>query len=185
MQKMAKLSPKIKAIQDQHKNDKQKAQVQVMNLYKKEKINPLSGCLPMLVPIPVFIALFSLFRDMNELNFQSFLWINNLAAPDTVYILPFNIPFLGLENINATALNILPLLMAAITIVQSSLQPQQPSTSENQQTQMKMMKYFMPVMLLFIAWKMPSGLVLYWTVQSLFSSVHTIIVQKLLQKSDA
>jgi len=168
MAKMQQLQPKINAIKQNHKNNPKQAQVETMNLYKKEKINPLSGCFPMLIPIPLFIALYFVFLNMIELNGQSFLWIDDLTLPDTVYTLPFSIPFLG------SGVKILPFLMVISSIFQSMFTPQ--SSGSGQQA--KMMKYIFPAVFFFICWNLPSALVLFWTLNGLFSFLQTLLVKK-------
>lgn len=172
MQKMQQLSPKMDEIRKKYKNDSQKVNTEMMALYRKEKINPASGCLPMLIPIPIFIALYSLFRSMVELDQESFLWIKDLALPDTVYRLPFSIP-LGIGH----NLNILPIIMTVTSYLQSFTTPQT-ATSESQKQQMLILKWGMPIMFLFILWNMPSALVLFWTLQNLFSWIQAIVTRK-------
>jgi len=172
MQKMQQLTPKMDEIRKKYKNDSQKVNAEMMALYRKEKINPASGCLPMLIPIPIFIALYSLFRSMVELDQETFLWIKDLALPDTVYRLPFNIP-LGIGH----NLNILPIIMTITSYLQSFTTPQT-ATSESQKQQMVILKWGMPIMFLFILWNMPSALVLFWTLQNLFSWIQAIVTRK-------
>jgi len=171
MKKMQALAPKIEEIKIKHKNDPKKLNEETMGLYKKHKINPLGGCLPMLLPIPIFFALYSLFQNMIELNGKSYLWIADLALPDTIATLPFSVPILGND------LNILPIIMTLATILQSMFTPQG-TTAQNSQ-QAVMMKYLFPIMFLFICWNMPSGLVLYWTAQAFFTFVHSFIMVKI------
>jgi YidC/Oxa1 family membrane protein insertase len=161
MQKMQSLKPKIDEIQKTHKGDAQKVNQATMALYQKEKVNPLSGCLPMLIPMPVFFALFSLFSNMIEMDHQSFLWIKNLSLPDMAFRLPFEIPFIG------HYLNLLPIIMTITQVVQSVRTPQ-PDSSANA-TQTFIFKYIFPFMFLFILWSMPSALVLFWTLQNIVS----------------
>ncbi len=171
MQKMQQLSPKMEEIRKKYKNDSKKVNAEMMALYKKEKINPASGCLPMLIPIPIFIAMYSLFRNMIELDQESFLWIKDLALPDTVYRFSFNIPLIG-HN-----LNILPIIMTVTSYLQSFTTPQT-ATTESQRQQMMILKYGMPIMFLFILWNMPSALVLFWTLQNLFSWIQALVTKK-------
>ena len=148
---------------------------EIMLLYKKEKVNPLSGCLPMLLPLPVFFALYSLFQGMVELRGESFLWIEDLTRPDVIYTLPFGIPFLG------RTVHILPILMVVSQLVQSIfLTPSTKKTDGNvsssaMRQQVFLMKYVMPIFFFFICWPMPSALVLFWTVQNLFSITQSML----------
>lgn len=148
MKKMQRIQPLVTQIREKHKDNPQKMNQEIMLLYREHKVNPMSGCLPMLVQIPVFIALFTMLRSAIELRFASFLWIRDLSEPERLFasVLPFG------------GLNILPLLMTATTIVQQKLTP---STGDPQQQKIMM---WMPVMFLFMFYGMPSALVLYWTV---------------------
>lgn len=171
MQKMQALNPKVEEIRKKYKNNAQKAQVEIMGLYRKEKINPAMGCFPMLIPIPIFFALYVLFQNMTELNNAPFLWIENLAYPDQLATLPFALPLVGAH------FNLLPLLMAVSQYFQSALTPQT-SNNEMAQTQAKMMKYFLPIFFLFICWNLPSALVLFWFVQNIFAIFQTLLTKK-------
>ena len=165
MHKMQLLAPKMKHIKAQHKNNMQKANQEIMALYKKEKVNPMGGCLPMLIPIPIFIALYSLFQNMVELKGESFLWITDLTKPDIVFSLPISLPFLG------QSIHFLPILMMVSQFAQSFLtpQPQNPSADASAMKQQAfLMKYFMPIFFFFICWSMPSALILFWTAQNIF-----------------
>ncbi|OHD59123.1 MAG: hypothetical protein A2096_00570 [Spirochaetes bacterium GWF1_41_5] len=168
MMKMQTLGPKQEEIRKIYKNDAAKMNQEIMNLYKKEKINPLGGCLPMLIPLPVIFALYGLFKNMVELRGETFLWIRDLAEPDTLFTLPFSIPFLGSD------FNLLPIIMTLASIGQTMLTPQVQGNSQSAQ-QTKMMNIMMPIMFFVIFWKMPSALVLYWTLQSLLRIIQTLI----------
>lgn len=158
MKRMQQIQPEIKALQAKYgKSNPQKLQQETMKLYKEKKVNPMGGCLPMFVQIPVFIALFTVLRNAIELRYAGFLWVSDLSAPENLFA--GQIPFVG-------SLNILPLLMSASMMWQQKLTPQVASTPEQQQQQ-KMMMFMMPIMMLFFFYKMPSGLVLYWTTSQL------------------
>lgn len=151
MKAMQKFQPMMTKLREKYKDDAQRLNQEMMKLYKEHKINPLAGCLPMLVQIPVFFALFAMLRSSIELRGASFLWIKDLSQPDTVaHLLGF-------------PLNPLPLVMGISMIWQMKLTP---SGGDPKQQQMMM---FMPLMFLFICYKMSSGLVLYWTVQQFLS----------------
>lgn len=158
MQRMQKLQPELKKLQEQFKDDPRKLQHEQMLLYRKHGVNPLGGCMPVLLQIPIFIALYQALSNAIELWGASFWWIKDLSLPDTVAHLPFNIPFLG------DAINPLPLLMTAATIGQQILTPHTGDKSQKQ------MMYIMPVMFLFFFYNMPSGLVLYWFVSQMLSA---------------
>lgn len=163
MRKMQALQPQLKEIQAKYKDNPQRAQQEVMKFYKENKVNPMGGCLPMLIQIPVFIALFVVLRSAIELRFSKFLWIRDLSEPEN--LLAGAVPLVG-------SLNILPLLMAATMVWQQKMTP-----GGGDPQQQKMMMIMMPIMMLFICYTMPSGLVLYWTVSNLI-----MIVQMLIKK---
>lgn len=162
MQRMQKLQPELKALQEKYKGEPQKLQQEQMLLYRKHGVNPMGGCLPILLQIPIFFALYSALNNSVELWGTAFWYIKDLTMPDTVYTLPFNIPFLG------DGVNPMPLLMTAATIIQQALTPH---TGDKTQ---KQMMYLMPIIFLGIFYKMPSGLVLYWFVNQLLSAVQML-----------
>jgi YidC/Oxa1 family membrane protein insertase len=144
MAQMKKLNPRIQQLKERHKDDKQKLQQAMMELYKTEKINPLGGCLPILIQIPVFIALYWVLLESVELRQAPWaLWIKDLAAPDPFFVLP--------------------ILMGASMLAQQWLNPQ-----PLEDLQKKVM-YALPVVFTFMFLWFPSGLVLYWVVQNLLS----------------
>jgi YidC/Oxa1 family membrane protein insertase len=163
MKKMAALQPMIKELQERHKANPQKMQQEMMALYRENKVNPLSGCLPLLIQIPVFIALFVVLRSAIELRFASFLWIHDLSEPENLFadVLPF-------------PLNTLPLLMAATMFLQMKLTP-----SAGDPAQQKIMMIMMPAMMLFFLYSYPAGLALYWTTQNIL-----MIIQQLMNQRD-
>jgi|KBSMisStaDraftv2_1062788.scaffolds.fasta_scaffold108533_1 YidC/Oxa1 family membrane protein insertase len=142
MAKMKVIAPKMKALQEQYKNDKQQLQVKMMEMYKTEKINPLGGCLPILVQIPVFIALYWVLLSAVELRHAPWiLWIHDLSAPDPYYVLP--------------------VIYAVTAYLQVKLSPT-PITDPVQAKVMQIMPVAFSVLFLFF----PSGLVLYWLVNN-------------------
>ncbi len=166
MKKMQALQPKIKALQEHHKNDQAKLSKEMMELYKRNKVNPMSGCLPMIFQIPVFIAFYQVLAQTAELQGEPFIfWIRDLSEPDHAWMLPFALPILG------DAINILPFLMIGSMIWQQRLTPQ--SGAPEQQ---KMMM-FMPIVFGVMFYKLPSGLVLYWFVNNLLSIFHQLFIK--------
>ncbi|MEI8242813.1 MAG: membrane protein insertase YidC [bacterium] len=151
--RMRDVQPKIKAVQEQFKDEPHKLQQEIWKVYRENKVNPFSSCLPMLVQLPVFIALYTVLRSAVELRFAPFLWVADLSEPENLFagVLPI-------------AVNILPLLMAAVTIVQSKLTP-----AMGDPMQQKMMTWMMPLMMLFFFYSMPSALSLYWTVSTILA----------------
>ncbi|NOU36580.1 MAG: membrane protein insertase YidC [Kiritimatiellaceae bacterium] len=163
MRKMQALQPQLKEIREKFKDNPQRMQQETMAFYKENKVNPLGGCLPMLIQIPVFIALFVVLRSAVELRFSKFLWISDLSEPENLFA--GMIPVVG-------SLNILPLLMTVTTIWQQKMTP-----SAGDPQQQKIMAIMMPLMMLFFFYTMPSGLVLYWTTSNLI-----MIVQMMIKK---
>ena len=160
MKKMQTLQPLMKEINEKYKDNPQEKQKKTMELYKKHKINPVSGCLPIVIQLPIFIALYTAFSDAYELWKSPFIygWINDLAQPDTIYTFAKTTPVLGGFNIN-----VLPVLMTVTQFLQSRF-----TVVSGDDSQKKMMQ-FMPLLMLFFFWSMPSGVVLYWTIQNILS----------------
>jgi YidC/Oxa1 family membrane protein insertase len=169
--KMQLIQPKVQELNKQYAKDPQLKQRKLMELYKKEGINPLGGCLPLVLQMPFFFALFQTLPYIVELKDVSFLWIRDLSSPDTI---------LNINLYITDQLNILPLIMTATSIWQSILQ----KTDGGDQKQQRMMM-FLPVVFLFIFYKMPSGLVLYWTVQNLLQIVMQYFANKKVEKQKA
>jgi len=176
MKRMQEIQPEIKALQEKYKkSNPQMLQQETMKLYKEKKVNPMGGCLPMFVQIPVFIALFTVLRNAIELRYAGFLWIADLSTSENLFA--GQIPFVG-------SLNILPLLMSLSMIWQQKLTPQAATTPEQIQQQ-KMMMFMMPIMMLFFFYKMPSGLVLYWTTSNLLMIAQTSLRNLKKKKAEA
>ena len=178
--KMAALNPKIQEIRTRLKAKPDKMNQEIAELYRREKINPLSGCLPLLLQIPVFFALYNLLNSYFELRGAMFIpgWIPDLSVPEAVINFPFTIPLLGW-----TALRALPLLMVASQLLQGKFT--QPADQSQAGAQMKLMTYALPIVFLFILYDMPSGLVLYWTVQNILSILQQLYINSLKKKRDA
>jgi YidC/Oxa1 family membrane protein insertase len=178
--KMAALNPKIQEIRTRLKAKPDLMNKEIAELYRREKINPLSGCLPLLLQIPVFFALYNLLNSYFELRGAMFIpgWIPDLSVPEAVLNFPFTIPLLGW-----TALRALPLLMVASQLLQGKFT--QPADQSQAGAQMKLMTYALPIVFLFILYDMPSGLVLYWTVQNILSIFQQLYINSLKRKKDA
>jgi len=156
MKTMQKLQPKMAKLKEKYKDDKQMQQQEMIKLYQTYKVNPVSGCLPMLIQIPVFFALYKVLLQTIELRHAPFfLWITDLSAPDRLPI-GFDIPFLG-------GIPVLTLLMGASMFLQQKMTP-----ATGDPTQQKVMM-FMPVIFTFMFLNFASGLVLYWFVNNLLS----------------
>lgn len=162
MKRMAALQPQMKLLQEKYKDDPAKMNKKMMEFWKEHKVNPMGGCLPMLLQMPVFIGFFYMIQSAIELRGAGFLWIPDLSKPDTLFVVA-GFPF-----------NLLPLLMGATMLWQSHLTPPSPGMDPMQQ---KMMRY-LPLIFLFMLYNFSAGLTLYWTVQNLLS-----IAQMKLTKS--
>ncbi|MDB6122302.1 MAG: Membrane protein insertase YidC [Pedosphaera sp.] len=167
MKRMQALQPQIKALQEKYKDEPQKLTQKQMEFWKKNKVNPLSGCLPMLLQIPVFFGFYRMLQSAIELRGAPFLWIGDLSKPDTIFFIP------GLDF----PVNPMPLIMGATMLWQTSMTPPSPGMDPSQQ---KIMRY-MPLMMLFFLYNFSSGLALYWTVQNLL----TVLQTKLTKTQDA
>jgi YidC/Oxa1 family membrane protein insertase len=159
MKRMQVLAPEMKALKEKYKDDMQKFTQKQWELYRKHKVSPMSGCLPMAIQMPVFIGFFTMIRSAIELRGARFLWIADLSKPDTLFMIPgTHFPF-----------NLLPLLMGGSMLWQSHLTPPSPGMDP---AQAKMMRY-MPLMFLVFLYTYSSGLALYWTVNNVLTVVQT------------
>jgi YidC/Oxa1 family membrane protein insertase len=175
MYKMQKLQPLLEQLREKYKKDKQKMGQEQMALFKKHGVNPMSGCLPIVLQLPIFYALFRTLQLSFEMRQAPFiLWMQDLSQPDRMLTLNFALPFLG-NDINA-----LPIIMTAASVFQMRLMPK--STDPAAQQQQKLMKY-MPIMFAFVLYHMPSGLVLYWTVSTILSIGEQLLIKRMLSKA--
>ena len=180
MRRMQLVNPKIERIREQYKDNPEKLNAEIMAIYKKEKINPLGGCLPMLLPFPLLIAFFYLMQSMVELRNTPFLWITDLSSPDKLFVFPAGVPILGGLNFN-----LFPILMAITSYLSMKLQPSSSAgTSGSAATQMKMMSTIFPLMMLVLFYNFASGLALYWTAQNVFGVAQQFITAKWLNKNE-
>jgi YidC/Oxa1 family membrane protein insertase len=171
MERMRALSPKLKEIQAKYADDRPKQSEQTMALYKSEGVNPLGGCLPMLLQFPVFIGLFYALRSTIDLRQSPFFgWIDDLSAPETL----FEIPGVGLP------IRVLPLIMGATMVLQQKITPMQADPA-----QAKMMMTVMPIMMTFVFYQFPSGLVLYWMVSNVLAITHQLIIGRGMRTKQA
>jgi len=179
MAKMATLNPKMTEIRTRLKDKPDKMNQEIAELYRREKINPLSGCLPMLLQMPVFIALYNLLGNYFQLRGALFIpgWIPDLSVPEFVLTFPFAIPFLGTE------LRLLPLLMVASQLLSSKF-TQPTGTTQQGGAQAKLFAYALPLVFLFMLYNMASGLVLYWTVQNILSTAQQVYINRLRKKRE-
>lgn len=169
MNDMRKLQPLMQELREKYKDDKVRLNQETMALYRTYKINPLGGCLPMLIQLPVFFALYRMLYQAIELRHAPFFgWINDLSAPDRLFHFGFKIPFMN----EPYGIPVLTLIMGATMLLQQKMTPQ-----AGDPTQAKMMM-LMPVVFTFIFINFPSGLVLYWLVGNIVSIAQQYFTQK-------
>lgn len=170
MKRMSKLKPEMDKIREKFGDDPQKMNTETMGLYRKYGINPIGGCLPMLLQIPVFFGFFKMLQYAVELRHQPFLWVNDLSQPDTLKFidLPFALPLLG----SHIPINILPVVMMITSVLQMRMMPK--TGDQNQQRMMQ----FMPLLFFFFCYNYASALALYWTTQNIFSIIQTWIMNR-------
>ena len=152
MKEMKKLQPELEKIKEKYANDKQMLNIKTMELYKEHKVNPMGGCLPLLIQFPILIALFGVLRNGIIPQDSSFLWLK-LSDKDPYYILPF--------------------LNGAVSFFQQKLMG-----SADSNPQMKNMMYIFPIMMIYISYRMPSGLQLYWLTSSILAVVQQYFIMK-------
>ena len=152
MKEMKKLQPELEKIKEKYANDKQMLNIKTMELYKEHKVNPLGGCLPLLLQLPILFALFGVLRNGIIPKDSSFLWLK-LSVPDPFYVLP--------------------VLNGAVSFFQQKLMG-----SADSNPQMKNMMYIFPIMMIMISYKMPSGLQLYWLTSSILAVVQQYFIMK-------
>ena len=158
--RMASIQGPMAELKEKHKDNPQKMQQETLKLFKEHQVNPVAGCLPMLIQMPIFLGLFFMLRTASELRFESFLWVSDLSLPDTQFV------------VGGFPINILPMIMGVTMFLQMSMMPVSPTADPMQQKIFK----FLPFIFLIFLYNFSSGLVLYWTVQNIL----TIIQQKII-----
>jgi YidC/Oxa1 family membrane protein insertase len=161
MKRMSKLQPKMKELKEKYTDDPNKLNTEMMGLYRKYGINPLGGCLPMFIQIPIFFGFFRMLDYAVELRDQPFLWVSDLSQPDT------------LTYVAGIPINLLPIVMAATSAIQMAMMPK-----TGDKTQQRIMM-FMPLMFFFFCYNYASALALYWTTQNIFSIGQTYLMNKI------
>jgi YidC/Oxa1 family membrane protein insertase len=174
--KMKVLRPEIDQLRAKYGNDQQQMSMEQMKLFREAGVNPMGGCIPGLLQIPIFFALYSFFNSNVALRGESFLWAEDLSQYDSILNLPFSIPFYGdhvsLFTITATLTSFL------ISLYSMSMTPDQGNPV------LKWMPYFFPIMLLFIFNKLPSGLTWYYTVSNIITLVLQFVIQNYIINHD-
>lgn len=156
------IQPKMKALQEKYKDDKQRLNMELANLYKSEGVNPLAGCLPLLIQMPIMIGIFYGIRDYNYAAHPeivtSFLWLADISKADPTYVLP---------------------VLSALT---TFIQTKQTMPANGGGAQNKMMMYFMPLFIGYISLTFPAGLVLYWVVMNIMQIAQQSIMNRAAAK---
>jgi YidC/Oxa1 family membrane protein insertase len=153
------LKPEMEKVNERHKDDPQAKQKAIFDLYKEHKVNPVGGCLPMLVQMPIFVALYNVLANSIELRKEPFfLWISDLSVPDNIATI-FGMP-----------IHVLPILMGVTMLIQQRLTPSDPRQAA--------LMYIMPIMMLFFFYTLPSGLVLYWTISNVLQIGQQVITNR-------
>ena len=174
-EKMKIISPMLLELNEKYKNDPQKAKIEQINLYRTMGVNPLSGCLPMLLQTPLFIALFSIIPNYFNFRNQNFLWIKDISSFDSIYTLSFSIPFYG------NHISLLAILMVISTIGYMLMSS---NDNLNQQSSSKYIPYLFSFLFLFIMNSMPASLNLYYLFSNILTILQRSIISKFVNKQD-
>ncbi|CAM3024001.1 membrane protein insertase YidC [Hathewaya histolytica] len=162
MMKSSEVQSEVKKIQQKYKADPQRANQEVMKFYKENGINPMAGCLPLLIQMPILIALYGVFNNLSGIQGVSFLWLKDLASPDKTYILP--------------------ILAGVSQFVVGKLTPTSSTGDSAQQAQMKTMNVVMPAMIAFMTLPLKSALGLYWVVSNIIQGLQSLLVYFLIKR---
>ena len=173
--KMSEVQPKMQALQRKYANDKETLNIKMAELYKEEKFNPMGGCLPMLIQMPIIMGLFALLRN-------PMMYMN-----DNSMIFAYHEPFIWIADLSQPDLWILPIIAGVATFISFSMTQALSDTEANHQMNgmMRMMKYIFPIMILWMARSFPSGLALYWAVSQviqIFFNIHMASIRKKLKR---
>ena len=160
--RMAKLQPHMAAMREKYKDNPAKLQAETLRIFKENKVNPVGGCIPVLITIPFFVGIFAMLQSTSELRFAPFLWAHDLSAPDTV------------GHAFGISINIMPLLMGATMIFQQRLTPT-PSVDPAQQTMFKVMPWIFTL----FCYSFPAGVALYSTINGLFTIGQQMIINRM------
>ncbi len=169
MAKTRVLKPELDALKEKYGNDMQKIQSEQMNLYRQVGVNPLSGCIPMLLQMPILFAMFQFIPHAIELRHQSFLWASDLSTYDSIMTLPFKLPGYG------NHVSLFTLLMTLSTILYTWINSQSTATMQGP---MKSMQYFMPVIFMFVLNSYPAGLTFYYFVSNIVSFAQIALIRR-------
>lgn len=168
MKKMSSLQPEIQKLKTKYENDPTRMQQETMKLYKEKGVNPMGGCLPLVVQMPFFIALYSaLGNSLDMWNTPFLLWITDLSTPETLF------------TVAGFDVRLLPIIMTITSFFQQKVSTVDTGAGDQQQMMLKMM----PVILLFVFWSFPSGLIIYWSIQNVLQVGHQLIVNNMKKKT--
>jgi len=173
MKKMSALQPALKELQEKYKDNPAKLQSELGRIYKEAGVNPIGGCLPVLLQMPLLFAMFYVFRSSIQLRQHSFLWAKDLSVPDSIFDFGFAIPMYG------SHIAVFPILMAVTVYLQQKITP---TTQSNEQ--MKVMMYMFPAMMLLFFNNMPAGLGLYYLMFNIFSVAQQYYINKTTTAAD-
>ena len=176
---MQDVQPKIQALQAKYKSNPEKLNKEMAELYKTEGVNPMAGCLPLLIQFPIFIAMYNLFNTHFDLRGAMFIagWIPDLSMPETIWnFAPTRIPILGWSDIR-----LLPIIYLASQIFYAKFTQQPGATQSQTQTQMKLMMYGMPIVFFFILYDVPAGLLVYWIISNLITIAQQLVINNILK----
>jgi YidC/Oxa1 family membrane protein insertase len=173
MKKMSALQPALKELQEKYKDNPAKLQGELGRIYKEAGVNPLGGCLPVLLQMPLLYAMFYVFRSSIQLRQQGLLWVKDLSIPDSILDFGFSIPMYG------DHIAVFPMLMAVTVFVQQKITP----TAQTNE-QMKIMVYMFPAMMLLFFNNMPAGLGLYYLMFNVFSVAQQFYINKTTTTDD-
>lgn len=181
MLRMQQIAPEVTAIQDKYKKDPKKAQIEIMNLYRERGVNPMTGCLPLLIQMPFLIGMFDLLKSTFELRGASFIpgWIDNLTSPDVLFSWSTPIFFIGNQ------FHLLPFLLGGVMFLQQRMMstlPKDPSQWTEQQRQQRMMGSMMTVIFTVMFYNFPSGLNIYWLSSMILGILQQWWMQRGMQK---
>ena len=158
--RMSKIQGPMAELKEKYKDNPQKIQQETLKLFKEHQVNPVAGCLPMIIQMPIFLGLFYMLRTASELRHEPFLWVADLSMPDTIAV------------VGGFPVNLLPLIMGVTMFLQMSMMPVSPTADPMQQKIFK----FLPFVFLIFLYNFASGLVVYWTMQNIL----TIVQQKII-----
>ncbi len=171
MKEMQLLQPHIEELRKIYKDNPQKLNKEILELYRQHKVNPLGGCLPLLLQMPIFFALYQALSRSVVLRGASFLWIKDLSEPDRLFLLPASLPVLGNE------INVLPILMTIGMFIQQKISTV--ATTSTSAEQQRLMQIIMPLMFGLIFYHMPAGLVLYWFINSTLMLLYQLKISRI------